>query len=51
MDTEQLLERATNSPNNLRFEDLVSLVQAFGFRLRRRAAAIRCSRDREFLSL
>jgi hypothetical protein len=35
MDTEQLLKRATNSPNNLQFEDLVSLVEAFGFRFRR----------------
>ena len=35
MDTQVLLERATNSPNNLRFEDLVSLVEAFGFRSRR----------------
>jgi hypothetical protein len=35
MDTEQLVQRATNTPNNLRFEDLVSLVEAFGFRLRR----------------
>ena len=35
MNTAQLLERATNAPNNLRFDDLVSLVEAFGFRLRR----------------
>jgi hypothetical protein len=35
MDIEELLRRATNSPNNLRFEDLVALVEAFGFRSRR----------------
>lgn len=35
MNPEQLLERATNAPNNVRFEQLVGLVEAFGFELRR----------------
>jgi len=35
MDPEQLLERATHAPNNLRFEELTALVEAFGFRIRR----------------
>lgn len=35
MDAERLLERAAHTPNSLRFDELVALVEAFGFHLRR----------------
>ena len=35
MKKRKLLQRALNSPKNFRFDDLVTLVEAFGFRLSR----------------
>ena len=35
MDPKKLLRKALSSPNNLRFGDMTSLVEAFGFRLSR----------------
>ncbi|MBI5288870.1 MAG: type II toxin-antitoxin system HicA family toxin [Chloroflexi bacterium] len=35
MDARTLLDKAARQPNNLRFEELVALVEAFGFRLSR----------------
>ena len=35
MDAKKLLDKAIRQPNNLRFEELAALVEAFGFRLKR----------------
>lgn len=35
MNSRKLLQRITDSPTNVRFADMVNLVEAFGFRLRR----------------
>lgn len=35
MNTRRLLEKALNSPRNLRFGELIRLVEAFGFHLSR----------------
>ena len=34
MNKRKLLEKAQNSPNNLRFADFLSLIEAFGFSLK-----------------
>ena len=35
MNARRLLDKAVRQPNNLRFDELVALVEAFGFGLRR----------------
>jgi hypothetical protein len=45
------LEKILSGSKNIRFEDLTSMVKAFGFHAARTAAVIISSRDRAFLSL
>jgi hypothetical protein len=35
MDKRKILQKVLNSPNNIRFHDLVALVESFGFHLSR----------------
>jgi predicted RNA binding protein YcfA (HicA-like mRNA interferase family) len=35
MKKDKLLRKALNSPNNVRFQEMISLVEAYGFRLSR----------------